>query len=787
MKKSIWILSILISSLTGGINAQTVLGNFETGGVSPSFSIEESSLTTLSVVDNPSKTGLNTTNKALYGKTVNTAASWWAGIKLDLNAAVTVGSANRYLHVLVKTTLPLYEFVLFGGAEKWMGKYNPSSTDWFDYVVDMNEINGQSLSAIRIALHLDQSAQYNKEIWVDEIQLSDSPDPRSLNVSYTPVTIDAGTQYQTIEGFAASDCWMGNFVGKWSGNNKATVAKYLFSQNLKSDGSPEGAGLSMWRVNLGAGTYELGSAANNIAASDPNYLSRRAECFLNDITVENVYNWNKCAGQQYFLEQAKNYGCESFVAFSNSPLVLYTKNGQGYSGSSSSANIKSDKYNAYANYMVDVVKHFKDAGYNFTYISPVNEPQWEWNKNEQEGSPWTNAEVKTMVTALNSSISNKNLTGTKILITEAGQWDYTYGQSSHRSGNQIEAFFNSSNANYVGNLTHVAPIIAGHSYWKDKKNSDIKSVRQSVKSKAASFGLDVFQTEWSMMEDSGIDGLPSDYSYIDVALNMAKIIHSDMAYANAASWSFWTAIDMERWSQKNRFNLVRVQPNNNDYPTSYSQLETQGAVTAEPNLWALGNYSFFVRPGYRRIQLTGADDMAALMGTAYISPDNSRIVAVYVNMGASAKKIRTTFSNTGNYSAVSNKMYVTSSSYSLQKYGSSSSESYAEDRELTVPARSVATVVYEMQVGTAIEQPVSNRAFMYPNPLQEGATLNVCLPETMKKTCSFTIYSQSGNLVYSSHSTGVNPLQLELNVPKGVYIIKVQCEGQALVEKLVVN
>jgi hypothetical protein len=50
------------------------------------------------------------------------------------------------------------------------------------------------------------------------------------------------------------------------------------------------------------------------------------------------------------------------------------------------------------------------------------------------------------------------------------------------------------------------------------------------------------------------EGLPGyeDASYMDIALFMAKVIHADLVYANAASWYFWTAMDMERWCHKNR-------------------------------------------------------------------------------------------------------------------------------------------------------------------------------------------------------------------------------------------
>jgi O-glycosyl hydrolase len=597
------------------------------------------------------------------------------------------------------------------------------------------------------------------------------------------VVIDASTTYQTIEGFAASDCWMGNFVGKWSGDNKAMVAKYLFSQNIDSDGNPEGIGLSMWRFNLGAGTYELGDAANNVGAHDANYLYRRAESFLQNITVDGVYDWTKCAGQQYFLQQARNYGCESFTAFSNSPVLPYTKNKQGYSGSSTNANI--NDYNGFADYMATVVKHFKDEGYNFKYISPVNEPQWEWTGKEQEGSPWTNAEIKTLVTALDNSMIAKGLTDTKILITEAGQWDYTYGQSGNRSGNQIEAFFNPNNANYVGNLASVAPVIAGHSYWKDKTNGNIKSVRQQVKTKAGQYNLGVFQTEWSMMEDSGIDGFPANYNYMDIAINMAKIIHSDMAYANAASWSFWTSMDMERWSQKNRFMLVRLRPGNTDYPTTYSQLETQGAVTAQPNLWALGNYSLFVRPGYKRIQLTGADDMAGLMGTAYLSPDHSKIVAVYVNIGNTDSHI-TLSVNHPEATLVSVDKYVTAAGSNLKK-DNNPSGSVSGNQEISIPKRSVTTLVYTYNNSSAIPSLKSDNAGelqVYPNPVKAGEVVRFSSPAN---NCNVSIATLSGQLVFNQANCTTGSFKIPEQLSKGTYLLSVNGKQSAVSKKIVLQ
>ena len=126
--------------------------------------------------------------------------------------------------------------------------------------------------------------------------------------SYT-VTINPNICYQTIADFGSSDCWTADFVGKYfSDAEKEKSAKWLFSQEMDADGNPEGIGLSMWRVNLGAGSAEQGSQ------SGIEDITRRGYCYLD---ANGNYDWTKSAGQQYFMQQAKKYGVNHFLLFSN--------------------------------------------------------------------------------------------------------------------------------------------------------------------------------------------------------------------------------------------------------------------------------------------------------------------------------------------------------------------------------------------------------------------------------------------------------------------------------------
>ena len=264
------------------------------------------------------------------------------------------------------------------------------------------------------------------------------------------VTINAATQYQTIAGFGASDAWSPETVGTLWTAGRDGISEALFSREIVN-GQPRGIGLSMWRVNLGGGTAEQGDESGIEDAT------RRAQSYLNEEGTD--YDWTKCAGQRYFLDRAKTFGVEKVVLFSNTPPVQYTLNGKGYSNNGSHANLQADRYDDFADYMADVAQHYLSLGYPVTHVSPVNEPQYNWESG-QEGSGWTNAEVARLARELDVSLTERNL-GVDILLGEAGDFTYLYSQASGNAerSDVIRNFFSPSSQNYVGDLAHVKKLI----------------------------------------------------------------------------------------------------------------------------------------------------------------------------------------------------------------------------------------------------------------------------------------------------------------------------------------
>ena len=195
-----------------------------------------------------------------------------------------------------------------------------------------------------------------------------------------PVTVrvDVNKTYQVIDNFGASDAWSCQFAGNWPEADKNAMANWLFSMDTLPNGSPTGIGLSLWRFNIGAGSAQQGAGGG---IKDE---WRRAESFMEK---NQRYNWQRQQGQLWFLKAAQQRGVKQFLGFFNSPPVQFTRNGKAYADSGR-CNIAPGQYSAFAGYAAEVIKHIQqNTGIALDYISPVNEPQWDWSDGARKDAP----------------------------------------------------------------------------------------------------------------------------------------------------------------------------------------------------------------------------------------------------------------------------------------------------------------------------------------------------------------------------------------------------------------
>jgi O-glycosyl hydrolase len=509
----------------------------------------------------------------------------------------------------------------------------------------------------------------------EEIQVQQLTKPDAV------VVINGSIRYQTIDNFGASDAWSMDPLGKyWTEENKNRVADLLFSRE-------KGIGLSAWRFNIGAGSTETDQAI----IPDP---WRRAESFKQ--SEDSDYDWSQQAGQQWFLQAAQERGVDTLIAFLNSPPVWMTKNGHAQPDSSvGSTNLKEGYADEFAAFMVDVLNHFRDEGLAFDYISPINEPTWDWNLAHQEGNRYNNDDLKAVILELYKKLQAGRLEAqisapdgveiTSLLDDEfyaqfAGGGQYSGGANKLGTGKYRE---------YIKDLlgdpelkAAVGNKIASHSYWSDYSSPGddrLGKLRELLDANLKQYDANAkyWVTEYCILGDYG----PGRDLGMEPALHVARTIHFDLTEANAAAWQWWTAVSKVDYKD----GLI--------YTDFQKEGDEQNILTSKI-MWALGNYSKFIRPGAERVTLAGLDERArsGLLGSAYVHEGEQTVTAVFVNDSEADKRVQISVNGIFDSKAINElEVYITSEGRDLAQ----AEDVKAGDNgqfEAVIPANSVVTL-----------------------------------------------------------------------------------------------
>ncbi|WP_317174569.1 glycoside hydrolase [Flavobacterium sp. JLP] len=335
----------------------------------------------------------------------------------------------------------------------------------------------------------------------------------------------------------------------------------------------------------------------------------------------------------------------------------------------------------------------------FDYASPINEPQWEWmpkhgDTNSQEGTPATNQEIYDLTKSLSEKLKAQKMS-TEIVIAEAGQINFLYENvNSENRDNQIDYFFGKTKTN-ISKFSNVKSVILGHSYFTtwpiDKQVLSRKLIAVNVKQNS---GLKYWQSEYCILENPGENEIPGGSGGgrdlgMQTALFVARLIHNDIALANAASWQWWTSLTRVDYKD----GLIYLDDGKSNGGTAPDYVRNDGEFHDSKLLWALGNYSLFVRPGMERVDVPNQNESDAandVMLTAYKDKANKKLIVVAVNCGKAAQKYKFDLSK-GIIKNNDFTPYLTSEKSNLKR-----TEIQKIDN-LEIPARSVVTFVGELE------------------------------------------------------------------------------------------
>jgi hypothetical protein len=445
-----------------------------------------------------------------------------------------------------------------------------------------------------------------------------------------------------------------------------TVADLLFSQEA-------GIGLSCWRFNIGGGI--------NPQITDS---WRTAETFE---VAEGRYDWTRQAGERWFLQAAKARGVPQFLAFVNSPPGRMTRNGLTFCNKEGdTTNLKPGYEGQFARYLVDIIEHFRtnpddSQRIAFDYISPVNEPQWDWAGHSQEGNRVSNEDIKRILRSLHSELIQRN-SATQIAALESGSLPDMWHLNAKASatwkadyGNYIDAFLGDPTLKSIlGNR------ISYHDYGSDRVAVELIANRQKLADKIGQYpGCKLWMSEYCVLTGSAGKGGGGRDLTMNTALDIARLIHLDLTLVGVSAWQWWTAVSGVDFKD----GLIY---------TDWKKAGDQESIIPARLLWAVGNYSRFVRPGMRRVDMAVQNQaIDALMGSAYKNDAERRVAIVYVNMSTTPQSREISFQPSAQkWNLESITRYVTSDTrgYELKKLPATK-----PGAPVDIPARSVVTLV----------------------------------------------------------------------------------------------
>lgn len=267
--------------------------------------------------------------------------------------------------------------------------------------------------------------------------------------------INPEARRQLFKGWGVSLCWWANMCGKWSDEKIDEIIEWLVS--------PSGLNFSIFRYNIGGGDDPLNRNCTPHHMGNGKGLRAEMDGFKDAPDAE--YDWSKDEAQRKIMLKIKEKRPDAiFEAFSNSCPYYMTYSGC-CAGNTDAAkdNLRPEYYEAFAHYLVDVCKHYKDTyGIEFRTLEPFNEPMTNyWGANSgQEGchfdynsqiaflkilSPILKASgLNTVISASDETSVSQSVTGFETyknaeILNLIGQWNVHTYSAEHASRCKISA------------------------------------------------------------------------------------------------------------------------------------------------------------------------------------------------------------------------------------------------------------------------------------------------------------------------------------------------------------
>ncbi|KAL7626846.1 hypothetical protein AAE478_003620 [Parahypoxylon ruwenzoriense] len=404
------------------------------------------------------------------------------------------------------------------------------------------------------------------------------------------ITVDLTKTYQMIDGFGCSFAFQrANLITNMSDKTKQReLLDLLFNTTT-------GAGLSIIRNGIGSSPDSSSDHMNTFAPKDPGGPE-----------AEPQYQWDgKDSGQLWLTQEAYNtYGVRQIYGDAwSAPGYMKSNNNENNGGTLCGApgtNCRNgDWRQAFADYLVQYVRYYAEAGVPVTRIGFLNEPEFSpsyasMNSNGNQAADF--------IKILYATLEAANLTSqVGIGCCESEGW-----------GNQV----NMVNAIKSAGAENLLATITSHTYTGGPSRP--MDSRHNAHTKA---GVPVW-----LSEQCDLQGQWTTSWYqgggAGEGLTWANNIYNALVNYNISGYLYWEGV---QWPSPNtNEKMIRV-----DQQSPYN-------YEVSKRLWAFANWSRFVRPGAVRVASSGGG--SGVKSAAFRNADGS-VVVVVISTGGSASNV----------------------------------------------------------------------------------------------------------------------------------------------------
>lgn len=476
------------------------------------------------------------------------------------------------------------------------------------------------------------------------------------------LAIDENKEYRSVTGFGASAAWWAQTVPV--GSQSATdLAKSLYSE--------DGIGLSIYRYNIGGGSWDY-NAYNDHGAGPfvvfPEYRNTQsafiAENYDKSLSAEENfadpenYDFSKDENALEFMKLCatqQGSAVERIILFANSPHYLLTVSGKTNGEYAYQSNLPEENYKAYCEYLIKYLDYVVNTlGLEVEAVSAINEPQHSWGgeSSPQEGCHYEPEELAAFYDVFHgylTEFNEKNGTSVKMDVFESGNYDVYKSK-----GRVMEYLYAMSKYDYFDEID----TISVHSYGSPTS----QEARESFVYMLNNLYGDRISVEMSEICDmtAGLD------AGMNSALWLSEVMNKDFCDLGATAWCWWMATSCDDY---------------NDGIVTWMWGTKDGEVTPTKRYWVMGNYSKFVDTGDVRVEGCVDNASEGVFATVFKKADGTIVVVL---------------SNTGNKSADVN---IPSAYKTLQAWETSADKDLEKVADgacggvYTAPAGSVTTLI----------------------------------------------------------------------------------------------